>query len=81
MSNILENLRAAFNGYEIAPKNIQLCRAHAEIERLQALLLQIISVCDGNAPAPCNKAMALAFVRSVAAEGAAPTPESSTVDE
>lgn len=41
--------------------------AAAEIERLRALLIQIREVCDDNADAACNQAMALTFVRSVAA--------------
>lgn len=38
----------------------------AEIERLQAALVQVREVCDDNRPASCNKDMALAFVRLVA---------------
>ncbi len=40
--------------------------ASRESARLRALLIQISEVCDDNAAASCNQAMALAFVRSIA---------------
>ena len=51
----------------------------AEIERLRAALQQIRDVCKDNAPASCNQAMALSFVRHVASEalhvpGVSPVP-------
>lgn len=44
----------------------QMERKDAEIQRLRAALIQIRDVCDDNSPAPCNKEMALLFVRDVA---------------
>jgi len=40
----------------------------AAVKRLRAALDQIKAVCDDNADAACNQAMALAFVRSVAVD-------------
>ena len=42
-------------------------------ERAEAALVQIREVCDDNAAASCNQAMALAFVRSIAAGVIPPT--------
>lgn len=42
-------------------------RAIREISRMRELLDQIKTVCDDNAGPTCNQAMALAFVRQVAA--------------
>ncbi len=43
-----------------------------EIARLRAALVQIVHVCDDNASKNCNKAMALVFVREVAATAIRP---------
>jgi hypothetical protein len=42
--------------------------AHARIARLEAALEQIKTVCTDNAPADCDKAIALQFVCEVAAD-------------
>jgi hypothetical protein len=49
---------------EFLPRDLD--AAADEIERLRAALEQISEVCESNAPASCNQAMALAFVRQVA---------------
>lgn len=41
---------------------------HDRVARLEAALTQIGEVCDDNAAASCNQAMALTFVRSIVRE-------------
>lgn len=43
----------------------------SRVQRLEAALEQIRTVCDDNAPASCDKEMALNFVRDVAAKALA----------
>lgn len=53
------------NGLDSAAAD-EIDRLRADLKVLNDVLIQIREVCDDNAAASCNQAMALAFVRSVA---------------
>lgn len=60
------SLRVAMLGYVPTDDPTIIADMQQTIERLTGALEQIRTVCDDNAPAVCDKGMALAFVRSVA---------------